>query len=267
MSILRYSKEHYVGDCTINASIKNINGIVTMHSHEYYEIEIVLSGSGTYHVDGVDYEMKRGSLFALSPVSFHEVEFRDVQLINIMFVIDACNTDFVMNLFLTEPYFMCTLKEEDLNFILALVGELSVHRNRVCQRNVYSETLLDCVLGKLCSLKTGDQLPKKVSSVQYAFFYMQNHFTEQLRLEDVAKIAGYSPNYFNSCFKKYTGMTFKQYLTELRFSFSKKLLEYTDLSVTEIYTKCGFGDFSHFMTEFKKRYGVTPKMYRCEKKV
>ena len=80
--------------------------------------------------------------------------------------------------------------------------------------------------------------------------------------KDAAKIANYSPNYFNNQFKAYTGMTFKQYLNDLRLSFSKNLLYYTELPITQVCYECGFNDFSHFMSIFKKKFGVTPKRLR-----
>ena len=98
--------------------------------------------------------------------------------------------------------------------------------------------------------------------MQYAVLYLQNRFKENVRLSEVAGSVNYSANYFVNKFKAFTGVTFKEYLSNLRFAHAEKLLKYTNLSVTEICYQSGFSDFSNFMSYFKARYGVTPKEFR-----
>ncbi|MBQ8578075.1 MAG: AraC family transcriptional regulator [Clostridia bacterium] len=263
MPIDCYAINTYLPEGTINVSEKSIDGVILVHRHEFYEIELILRGGGIYNIDGIDYEMKPGSLFIMSPVSFHCIQFTgEAQLVNLMFTADVCSAAFLSELFFRRPHMMCQLSPEDTHLIHLLAGELSRHLCDGGAYDLYAETVLNCVLGKLCSLQGGVQQPGKISPIQYAVLYMQNHFTEPIQLEDAAGIANYSPNYFSSQFKAYTGVTFKQYLTDLRFSFAKKLLEHTELSVSQICTQCGFSDFSHFMSGFKKKYGITPKNFR-----
>ena len=123
---------------------------------------------------------------------------------------------------------MMSVSQSDLQFLELLARDLEKHLSEIDCSDAYAETLLNCVLGKLCTLRTADAQTTKITGLQHAILYLQNHFTEQIKLEDAAKVAGYSSNYFSARFKSYTGVTFKQYLTDLRFSFAKKLLEHTE---------------------------------------
>lgn len=53
--------ESYINN--IGASKKRINGDYSIHWHDFYEIEFILDGSGTYIIDGIDYPIKKGMLF------------------------------------------------------------------------------------------------------------------------------------------------------------------------------------------------------------
>jgi AraC-like DNA-binding protein len=122
--------------------------------------------------------------------------------------------------------------------------------------------MLNAILGKIKDLSPSVPQSSRMHAMQYAVLYVQNHFKEQIRLEDVSRTVNYAPNYFSNQFKAYTGISFKKYVMDLQFSLAEKLLEYTALSVTEICYQCGFRDFSNFMAYFKKRNGVPPNEYR-----
>jgi two-component system response regulator YesN len=58
------------------------------------------------------------------------------------------------------------------------------------------------------------------------------------------------------------GITFQNYVINLRLEQGKKLLSETNLSISEISEKIGYFSVSHFTKQFKKEYGVTPNVYR-----
>ena len=272
MLIQRHSTEYWIKNSCVDFSIKNIKGNVTVHRHEFYEIELILDGTGTYNIDGVDYEIKAGSLFAMSPISFHHIKFTsDTKLINLMFTHDSCKMDFLSKLFVLQPHFVIDIKEKDMEFFKKLAEEATeTIRIKGEKQTPLIFSILDCYLAKITELLSSEKVYNSNDPIQYAIIYLHNHFTEKLYVESVAKIANYTPNYFCNQFKKFTGITFTKYLNGLRFSFAENLLKNTNSSVSQICMRCGFNDFSYFMKSFKLRYGVTPKQYRelkaCNKK-
>lgn len=75
-----------------------------------------------------------------------------------------------------------------------------------------------------------------------------------------------SPAHFRGLFKKETGKSPVKYLRELRFEKAESLLRNTFLSVKEIAFVCGMNDVSHFVRDFKTRYGLTPSEFRARPK-
>jgi len=92
--------------------------------------------------------------------------------------------------------------------------------------------------------------------------YIQEHLDQQLSLDDLAKVALISPNYFISLFQQSTGMTPHKYVLQQRVEYAKELLTYSKLSLIEIAHKCGFPDQSQFTTTFRRHLGVTPGQYK-----
>lgn len=91
---------------------------------------------------------------------------------------------------------------------------------------------------------------------------MQKDFQGEISLESLAETLNVSTPYLSKLFKEDTGITFKEYLTELRMESSKRLLEDQNLTVKEIAYKVGFNDTNYFIRAFKKYEGVTPKDYQ-----
>ena len=92
--------------------------------------------------------------------------------------------------------------------------------------------------------------------------YMQQHYRESLRLEDVSSAVGFNATYFSTLFKKETGQNFMDYLTELRISKAKELLCGETLSVQDVAEMVGYSDLKYFSRLFKKATGVSPSDYK-----
>ena len=92
--------------------------------------------------------------------------------------------------------------------------------------------------------------------------YIQEHFQEPLRLEDVSSIVGFNATYFSTLFKKETGQNFVDYLTELRINKAKELLCEADVSVSDAAELVGYRDLKYFSRLFKKTTGISPSDYK-----
>lgn len=258
MVISRHKTDFWIRNNSLDVSIKDISGSVETHWHEFYEIELILDGKGIYSVDGIDYEIEKGSLFFMSPSSFHRINFTEnTRLVNFMFTPEICETEFLLGVFDFVPHIHIKLGDSDMNFIHILAKDAV---NTVSLK--YQSVILNCIIGKIQSLYTPHSSGLRDSKMQYAILYIQNHFRENITLAEVAKIPNYSPNYFGNKFKEYTGVTFKKYVLNLRLSLAEKMLKKTNLSATEICYSCGFGDFSNFLMFFRKRHGSTPGQFR-----
>ena len=80
--------------------------------------------------------------------------------------------------------------------------------------------------------------------------------------KDLAEKTELNPCYLATLFKKETGKTFGNYLTDIRIETSKALLTKTDYSFTQIACSLAFCSQSHFTKIFRQRTGYTPKQYR-----
>lgn len=92
--------------------------------------------------------------------------------------------------------------------------------------------------------------------------FILNHFREEIRVEQIASVAGLAPAAFCRYFKKRTRKSFVEYLNELRISHARKLLTNADLSVGQAGLECGFNNVSHFHRQFKLHTGMTPLRYQ-----
>lgn len=92
--------------------------------------------------------------------------------------------------------------------------------------------------------------------------YINEHFTEDLNLEQVASLAGFSKYHFTRLFRQYAGTTFYKYLNHKRIAHAKNLLLDPDLSVTDVAFQSGFTSISAFLRMFRLANNCTPTEFR-----
>ena len=125
-------------------------------------------------------------------------------------------------------------------------------------------------------LKTGCQMQEMIqngrqdttkSFVTKAIEYVREHYADSsLNVESVCKNLSVSTAYFSTVFKKETGKTFINYLTEYRMEQALDLLLNQDEKTYVIAEKVGYSDPNYFSYAFKKQFGMSPSKYKAEKR-
>ncbi|HPF36742.1 MAG TPA: AraC family transcriptional regulator [Candidatus Krumholzibacteria bacterium] len=97
---------------------------------------------------------------------------------------------------------------------------------------------------------------------EYACRYVLQNYSENINRDRMAEMVHLSPGYFSNLFRVEVGMSFSDYLIQIRIDNAKRLLRRFDLSVEEVSKQCGFNSLAHFSRTFKDRCGMPPLKFR-----
>lgn len=92
--------------------------------------------------------------------------------------------------------------------------------------------------------------------------YIQEHFTEKITLEDLARCADRNPHYISAIFSRECGISISEYIASLRVAEAKKLLRSTTAPISDIAQLVGYQDPRYFSRIFRKQTGFYPRAYR-----
>ena len=121
--------------------------------------------------------------------------------------------------------------------------------------------LHDDMCGEIDRLRN-ERMLREARPITDAKRFIQQHYQEALRLEDVSNAVGFNATYFSAMFKKETGQNFMDYLTELRMNKAKEPLCSDENSVQDVADQIGYRDLKYFSRLFKKTTGISPSEYK-----
>lgn len=104
-----------------------------------------------------------------------------------------------------------------------------------------------------------------IDNIQLAINYIEENLSENLKLNDIAKISRYSMFHFDRIFKYTVGESVIEYVRKRKLTEAANLLISTKIKIIDIAIKYGFNSQQAFSLAFKKFYGKTPGEYRKEK--
>lgn len=116
-------------------------------------------------------------------------------------------------------------------------------------------------VGRVHQCKTGGLSPQ----IQECKDYIQIHIEEKLSLADICSKIGYSENWLSRKFRKETGMTISNYITQQKVERAKEMLASGNRHIQDIVEHLGFQSHSYFSDLFKRQTGVSPCEYRTGK--
>ena len=124
------------------------------------------------------------------------------------------------------------------------------------EEEFYEQLPEDASPGHNCSARF-----RKADQLKPVLEYIDANYAGPITLEELSRLAGMSPKYFCRYFRTVIHRTPMDYLNYYRIEHSCRLLNATELPVTEIAYRCGFNDSSYFVKTFKKYMGITPRQY------
>lgn len=120
---------------------------------------------------------------------------------------------------------------------------------------IYLKHVDESVLEKKTYQKNDDCMKKML-------FYIKEHLSEELTIDQIAQSANVSRSECFKCFKRFSQKTPVEYINECRLTQAASLLAGTKRPVTEVASMCGFSTASYFCKLFKERYQLSPAQYR-----
>lgn len=107
---------------------------------------------------------------------------------------------------------------------------------------------------------------KQDDVIHLAKKYILQHIQENIYIEEVAKEVHLNAQYMMRLFRKETGLSVLEYITEERIKLAKELLVKTDYPINRVADNVGYANYSYFTKIFKRNVGLTPAAYRQEQK-
>ena len=262
----RYTTNFIRTSTNMLAEQKKLTIPSSMHWHDFYEIEIILSGEGKCILNGVEKQMSRGSVFFLTPVDFHSVEvIKPIGLYNIMFAENWIDDEIYGGILDLRAGYAMLNNNETFERLVSFCA-LLIEEQRSVQllfSESYAFVVLKCILIEMLRLLCGGQTQQlDVKPVRRAMNYIQLYSKEQITLESVSKFVNLSSTYLSALFHECVGSTFKEYLTQVRIKHACVLLRYSDLPIIQVCFQSGFNSMSNFFRAFKKSMGTAPYRYR-----
>ncbi|MGL5951079.1 MAG: AraC family transcriptional regulator [Cetobacterium sp.] len=252
------------------------------HSHDYIEINFMVSGNSSQRVDGELVELKKGDLLFLSPGIEHDISKcgEDDIMINfiinpiffesLLIFIDSKNylSDFIVQtVFKKENFIALVFKNlntnrEIKNIITKIIIELKNEKT-----NLLHNSKMKFLVG-LLFIELSNETPYKISKNNYndkmildILSYIENNLEDAslISLSEKLNLKDYNLAKF---IKKNMGKTFKEIVKDVRLEKICDFLLSTDISILEISRMMGFSSSSFFYKEFNYKYGMSPKEYR-----
>ncbi|MBO5907131.1 MAG: helix-turn-helix transcriptional regulator [Clostridia bacterium] len=243
-----------------------------VHVHDCCEIFLCVKGGGHFLVDNKVYTVKEGVLFIINQFEAHkivpdknEVFSRYILHTHPSFLRSARFGDFSPASCFYSPNkaTRVSLSDAECDRLVELFESLNLDYG--CADEAYKrlraeEIVLDaCRFSLRESTRYGDGVMHE--SIDAAIGYINENFSHELSVEEVAKSVFLSPTQLSRLFKRYCGTTPMRYIIGKRITEAKKLLS-EGKSVTEVAFMCGFNDYANFIRAFKSAVGIPPGKYR-----
>jgi AraC-like DNA-binding protein len=162
-----------------------------------------------------------------------------------------------------QPACVSALDQDLLGVVLRFLRAVGTGTDRRVLAPLYLQEMVYRVLqreqyARLLFLAAAESASNPVSAV---LEYVRSHLSEPLTVADMADLVRLSPSAFAHLFRDVTGRSPYQFVKEMRLDRARELLVDGDFTVARVSKEVGYASVSHFISEFRGRFGVTPRAY------
>lgn len=248
-----------------------------MHHHPATEIIICVENGYSVFVENQLYTMQPGDIFFIPPNTLHRLP-GGVEGTRFICLMDLSPLqqfrDFtVLDPVLMHPLFLTkssgSALYREIHELMMQIVETYFSSPGMWELKIYStlfevySTIGQDYYASKANFSTSYGPGRKANYEKFAALLhdIDEHYGEDITLEQAAESVGFSKYHFTRLFKEYTGTTFLDYLMNKRIQAAQKLLS-TDESITSIAFRTGFNNLTSFNRSFKKYTGLSPSRYR-----
>ena len=241
------------------------NDFPTVHWHSNTELIFVLYGDITLIVDDKTYIMKEEDICIINPKSNHVIKGNHYELLTISLQLNQLKFKNTEDLYFDLNSSGNTFSS-NYDIIRRLIAQLvkvsSSGENRYMTLSLLYSLISYLIDNFQTSAPLKLTLSKENKRLEDILTYIDDHYKENLQLNDLAKRFSLTPSYLSSYFKKNTGMTFLDYYNQLRLTAAVNEMLTTTQALETIVFSNGFSDYRSFTKLFKRSYDILPSVYR-----
>lgn len=232
--------------------------------HEY-QVNYITEGGGTMETHTGTYKINEGSMILLRPNLWHR--YRPLRHKGWMEHYIGFKGEFAEKMFNNSDYLRESpvihigFQENIINDFQDIINNVSGERPGYHQ---VSAGLIIHILGQIISIKKNENFRHRTieKTIQKACLIIRDNSFNNLNIENISNNLNIDYSLFRKTFKKYTGLSPKQYHTLLRIKQAVHMLSATEMSIKEISSSLGFCSVFYFNKLFKVKTGRTPFVYR-----
>jgi AraC family transcriptional regulator len=233
------------------------NTAMAPHHHDEPSLSIVVDGQYEEHIRGRTSVHGPGSLLFCPAFETHSQEFCHAGALQILITPTPTALDFLgQRLSLSQAPHSRSHTLADLG--VRLIAEMS-HTDPFSPLVIHG--LLLETIGQFCR-GTDPGAPVALTWLRETKAYVESHFSENLTLEELARVVQRHPVHLARAFRQTFGETVGECIRNTRLRQAARLLLTSRCPIAEIAAQCGFCDQAHLARSFRRRYGTTPAAYR-----
>lgn len=257
---------------------KSLQDITLEHTHNFYEIFLIADGSVIHYVNGSKQLLHAGALVFIRPddIHYYEKNKNDIcEIINIAFplttlakLFEYLDEGFDSNKLISSKYPpVITLPDLEKKMMIQRMESLHlISRDSAKEIKTGLRILLLEIFSRYFASRSNyydSEVPYWIDRLREEMQKKENFIPGFKRM---LEIANKSKEHLCRQFKKSYNLTPTEFINDLRLNYAANLLLSTDEAILSIALQAGFENLSHFYHRFKKKFGVSPKVFRRENK-
>lgn len=243
------------------------NYIREKHWHRSIEIFAVFQGDLDFFLNDREYSMGYGDFILVNSNEIHSIHAREAnKTVVLQIPIKMFEKYYTGEGFIRFTHESKEVDEKLMELICEMYG---TYCDKKCGYDMKVQGLFYTLLYLLVTqYRQRDVHPdvlyqyKKLTRLSLITDYMKEYYKEDLSLNSLAEIFGYSPSYLSRMFQKYAGINYKAYLQNIRTEHGYQELLNTDSTISEISLNNGFPNSKAFSKAFYRKYKVMPGEFR-----